>query len=634
MGAKILIVDDETDIQDLLVQRFELEIEEGEYTFVFAQNGADALEKVQQHTDLDMVVTDINMPVMNGIELLTQLKGSHPWLKTLVVSAYGDMDNIRKAMQAGAVGYLTKPINFREWESKIAKTLEKVQQLKQEHWQSKQAESPSTSVHDLKTLILSFHPLIAIETPEEGRVMALLQRATQDLNLPLFDWSVTQGLSRVSQPNSIGKTREPLQLLNHLGSLSVEAVFVLKDFTPHLGDPTLVRRLREVTHQFSQNHSTIVLVGRSIQLPTGLQETIVYYQLKMPDRAELYETVRAVLKSLLLKRKIKVELQPADWDAMLQALRGLTLNQARQVIAYAALIDEKLSKADIQRILDRKIQFMQEGGILEYFPAEDNSHELGGFANLKAWLKRAKVGFTPQAQALNLQAPKGVLFVGIQGCGKSLAAKVIAREWQLPLIKLDAGRLYDRFVGESEKNFRRAITLAESMAPTILWIDEIEKSFSNAGSDADGGLSQRLFGSLLTWMQEKNQDVFLVATANDLSQLPPELLRKGRFDEIFFVDLPDPNEREAIFHIHLTFRKQNPGEFALAELVNATDGFSGAEIEQVIIAALYRSLYIKLPLNTAILLEEIRATLPLSVSRREDVERLKKLAHDRFVGVR
>jgi SpoVK/Ycf46/Vps4 family AAA+-type ATPase len=263
-----------------------------------------------------------------------------------------------------------------------------------------------------------------------------------------------------------------------------------------------------------------------------------------------------------------------------------------------------------------------------------NPAQLGGFEGLKQWLARAKVGFTAQAKALNLPAPRGILIVGMQGCGKSLAAKTIAREWQMPLLKLDAGRLYDKFVGESEKNFRRAITLAETMSPAVLWIDEIEKSMGQSDSDTDGGLSRRLFGYFLTWLQEKSEDVFVVATANNLSRIPPELLRKGRFDEIFFVDLPDPQERVAILQIHLMRHKQDPRRFQLPLLVEVTDGFSGAEIEQVIITALYRAIYEKRPVNTDLLVEEVKATVPLSISRREDLHALRLMAQERFVRVK
>jgi SpoVK/Ycf46/Vps4 family AAA+-type ATPase len=261
---------------------------------------------------------------------------------------------------------------------------------------------------------------------------------------------------------------------------------------------------------------------------------------------------------------------------------------------------------------------------------------LGGFVNLKSWLERAKVGFTSEAKALNLTPPRGIMLVGVPGCGKSLAAKAIAREWQLPLLKLDAGRLFDKFVGESEKNFRKAIEMAESLSPIVLWIDEIEKAMAAGGGsgEADAGLSRRLFGAFLTWLQEKKQEVFVVATANNLSLLPPELLRKGRFDEIFFVDLPDDSERESIWKIHLGLRKQDVKKFDLLKIVSASDGFSGSEIEQAVVAALYRALHQKTPLTTDLLIEELTNTVPLSVTRREDIDQLRETAQGRFVNVR
>ena len=277
---------------------------------------------------------------------------------------------------------------------------------------------------------------------------------------------------------------------------------------------------------------------------------------------------------------------------------------------------------------------IEHGGVLEFFPIAGNKFELGGFERLKGWLERARIGFTPAARDLNLEAPRGILIVGVQGCGKSLAAKFVARQWDMPLLKLDAGRLYDKYIGETERNFRKATGLAEAMAPVVLWIDEIEKVFAQGGSgESDGGLTHRLFGSFLTWLQEKNADVFVVGAANDLMNVPPELLRKGRFDEIFFVDLPTPDERKKIFRIHLLLRKQDPAPFDLEALAKATDGFSGAEIEQVVISGLYRSLQKKESLTTEALIDAANSTVPLSIARREDIEQIRDMAKGRFTPV-
>jgi SpoVK/Ycf46/Vps4 family AAA+-type ATPase len=315
-------------------------------------------------------------------------------------------------------------------------------------------------------------------------------------------------------------------------------------------------------------------------------------------------------------------------------LSGLTLAQARQVIAQSIVEDGALTARDIEAVIRAKGTLIDRGGILEFFPPEANHFELGGFARLKEWLDRARIGFSAQAKALNLEAPRGILLVGVQGCGKSLAAKFIARHWNLPLLKLDAGRFYDKYVGETEKRFRRATSMAEAMAPVVLWIDEIEKSFARGGDgDADGGLSRRLFGSFLNWLQEKRQEVFVVGAANDLMVVPPELLRKGRFDEVFFVDLPTERERREITAIHLRLRKQDPASFDIAAIAAATENFSGAEIEQLIVAAIYRALQRNVPLATEMVLESVKATVPLSVARREDVARIRQEAAGRFTPV-
>ncbi|WP_008313081.1 AAA family ATPase [Leptolyngbya sp. PCC 6406] len=507
----------------------------------------------------------------------------------------------------------------------------------------------ASSVRHFQTLVLSFHGMVVIETVEEERVQTLINAAVNDLQMAVFEWSVASGLTRsqgnlhnrwsneytppgIQQPQLIEGTCEPLEVLRHIQSMGYQAIYWLKDFACHLENPIIARQLRELLHQFSHNRSTLVLTGHNISLPADIAQEVVYFDLKLPEPDELYQAITEVLKSL--KGRVKVEIHPEGINALVKAMRGMTLQQARKVIAYAALDDGKLSPDDVKRVLERKIQVLHEEGLLDYIPPEMNPAQLGGFNGLKAWLTRARMGFSAQARAFNLPTPRGILIVGIQGCGKSLAAKTIAREWSMPLLKLDAGRLYDKYIGESEKNFRRAVTLAETMAPAILWIDEIEKSMGQSDSDSDGGLSRRLFGSFLTWLQEKSEEVFVVATANDLSRIPPELLRKGRFDEIFFVDLPDEQERVGILQIHLIRRKQDPRRFDLPTLVQVTDGYSGAEIEQVIITALYRAIHEKCPVDTQLLVEEIQATVPLSISRREDLHRLRAMAMDRFVPVR
>ncbi|MDQ3282287.1 MAG: AAA family ATPase [Acidobacteriota bacterium] len=489
------------------------------------------------------------------------------------------------------------------------------------------------SVHDLRSLVCSFHSLIAIETVEEDRVRNLLGEVAADLKLPLFEWSVTTGFRR-GHGLTVGNTFEALAVLKHIGDMSGDAIYLLKDIAPHLSKPEAGRALRELAQKMTHTQSAIVMTGDPIELPRDIESLAMRFDLKLPDEQERREAVRAVVDAMKARQPVKLDLSREDVQRLIRALAGLTLHQTRRVIAQAIVEDGALTPLDIDRVIRWKGEIIESGGMLEFFPAEENKFELGGFTRLKEWLDEAQIGFSDEAKALNLQAPKGVLFVGVQGCGKSLAAKFIARQWQLPLLKLDAGRLYDKFVGESEKNFRRATALAEAMAPVVLWIDELEKAFaSSTSSDADGGLSLRLFASLLTWLQEKKEGVFVVGAANDLTKLPPEFLRKGRFDEIFFVDLPSGDERASIVAIHLRMRKQDPAQFDVARVAEATEGFSGAEIEQAVIAALYRALHAKQPLTTEKLLEAIQRTVPLSRSRREDVERMRAFSAGRFVPV-
>jgi len=492
----------------------------------------------------------------------------------------------------------------------------------------------SSAIHDIKTLVLSFHPVIAISSLEEERVESLVDAVAQELGMPVFEWTLTRGLAQKPADHGNRNTARPLDLMGHLRTLRVEAIFLLKDFARHLEDPAVCREFKDAARNFSGSCATMIVTGAAPHFPADIDHQVVHYQLSLPGASELRDVVTTVLRSLCQRRGARVELTPAELDELVHALSGMTLNQARQAIARVVLEDGTLRAADIRCVIDQKAQMLGEDGLLEYFPCEDNPFELGGFARLKQWLARARIGFTQEAAALNLTPPRGILMVGVQGCGKSLAAKCIAREWRLPLVKLDAGRLYDKYVGESEKNLRKAIDVAESMSPVVLWIDEIEKGFSPTSGDQDGGLSRRIFATFLTWMQEKKKEVFIVATANDVFSLPPEFLRKGRFDEIFFVDLPDPEERVTIFRIHLTQRKQDASRFDLAALATASDGFSGAEIEQAVIAGLYRALYEKRPFGTHILLNELRATVPLAVSRCEDIERLRTMARQRFVPVR
>lgn len=491
-------------------------------------------------------------------------------------------------------------------------------------------------VHDLKTLVLSRHPAVALETDEEDRALSLVDAVARDLRLTVFDWTLTRGLVREGHDQPLYESSKPAVALAGAAELDVEALFVFRDLRRHLADAQVSRALRDLLDALERSHriSTVILLGGQPELPSEIAGRVVHVPLGLPSEAEYKTALTAVTDSLAAGGRATVTLTPDDCSAIAGALRGLTLNQARQALARVAIEDGRLSRDDLPRLVDLKARALQADGLLEYFPPADNAAALGGFTRLSAWLERARVGFSPQARELNLPAPKGVLLVGVQGCGKSLAAKAIARAWEMPLLKLDAGRLYDKYIGETERNLRKALGVAESLAPSVLWIDEIEKALATGSGDgSDGGLSQRMLGTLLTWMAERPAEVFLVATANDVFRLPPELLRKGRFDELFFVDLPTAAEREEILAIHLRMRRQDPAGFDLAVLSAATEGFSGAELEQVVVGALLGALQAGAPADTAALAREAAGTVPLSRSRAEDVQRLRDLAAERFVPV-
>jgi hypothetical protein len=502
----------------------------------------------------------------------------------------------------------------------------------------------------LRTLVLARNPAVVIETSEEQRVDDLADAVASNLGLEVFEWTVTHGLARrpvVSDRGASGRrpavgaavydTGDARRALAAIGGLSVEALFVLKDIAGALATPEASRSFRELVAALSRPSrlSTLLLVGARVVLPDELEPHVTRLELPLPSHEDYVRAVAGVIDSLRATGRARANVSAADQDTLAGALCGLTLDQARQAVAQVAIDDGELVLGDSERLLGLKARALGDDGLLEYVPPALNAAQLGGFDRLESWLDRARIGFSPEAAALELPAPRGVLLVGVQGCGKSLAARVIARRWGLPLLGLDIGRLFDKFVGESERRFRRAIEIAESLAPVVLWIDEIEKGLAPAGSgDADGGLSRRLFGSFLTWMQEKQREVFVVATANDLGRLPAELLRKGRFDEVFFVDLPERDERSQILGIHLRRHHQDPAAFDVGAVAEATAGFSGAELERLVVNALLRSLQERRPADQQLLLEEAAALVPLSVSRAEEINRLRADAGSRFVPVR
>ncbi len=490
-------------------------------------------------------------------------------------------------------------------------------------------------MEDLSLLLQSRYPILYVETYDEERLRERLARAAKALGFTFYTWSVSAGMICEGARPSTPEACEPLAVLAAIRTTAWPSIFLLQDFHPYLETPGVVRALRELAEGSPGRLLTLVLSAPSLDLPRELARVAARYRLEWPDADEIRRSIIDTFRALRGTTKLRFELQGEELERMVQALRGLTIAEIRRLITRATLSDGALCAADLPLVLAARREEIEQTGVLELCEVGGEIADLGGAARLKEWLRRHHAGFGAKARTLGLPAPRGLLLVGVQGCGKSLSAKAIARSWGLPLARLDPSRLFDKFVGETEKNLRLTLETAEAQAPIVLWIDEIEKAFAQGDGTADAGLSRRLFGSFLTWLQEHKEPVFVVATANDLDSLPPELLRKGRFDEIFFIDLPTREERREIFEIHLRLRRQNPAEVDLERLAQESEGWSGAEIEQAVVAALYGLLDGNGDrLTTEGLSAELAATLPLSRTRAEELEELRSLARERFVPAR
>ncbi len=487
---------------------------------------------------------------------------------------------------------------------------------------------------ELRLLINSRHPIIAVETAEETRVEELLAEVALELGVPLFVWSVTTGLVRAGGQQPIYRTDDPEQALANIALIRGDGIFLLKDFARYLEQDRVLRRMRELGEGFRDARRSIVLSGASLKLPRELDDEVAMFHLELPDAKLLLQVVLGTLDELSKQNRIKVELDANGMRQAAQSLAGLTRDEARRTLTKCVLARGRADAALPGEVLEAKRGALRQEGVLEYISVDASFADVAGLARLKEWLRKRRDALTQEGQKFGLEPPKGILITGVQGCGKSLAAKAVAGEWGLELAKLDAGALYDKYVGESEKRLRRALEVAGKLAPVVLWIDEIEKGFAATGAsaDVDAGLSQRILATFLTWLQDRQSGVFVTATSNNLNILPPELLRKGRFDEIFFVDLPGAEAREELLRIHLNKRGRDPGAFDLKALSAASDGFSGAEIEQAIVAGLYTAFSKKDQLSTEILLGEMQGTRPISVTRQEDITALRAWARSRAVA--
>jgi len=487
---------------------------------------------------------------------------------------------------------------------------------------------------DLELLIHGHTPIICIESHEERRAVELVRKATLTDYLPTFQWTITDGLQRLDL--SLDPQRhiaQPQDALKHIKASALQAVYILLDFEPYLDDPINVRLVKEIAMNFDGDRGKLVFISHQLNMSPSLEPLSAHFELRLPNSSTLKKMILEEAQAWQQKQNSRVRTDRQTLDRLSKNLSGLTHRDARRLIRNAIIDDGAITESDLPEVMQAKYRLLNQGDVLSYEYDTAHFSDLGGMAKLKTWLQQRAMIFNPSESSTQamLDIPKGILLLGVQGCGKSLAAKSVAGIWGLPLLRLDFSRLYDKYVGETEKNLKQALHMAEIMEPCVLWIDELEKGISSG--DSDNGTSKRLLGSFLTWMAEKKQRVFIVATANQINVLPPELVRKGRMDEVFFVDLPSQQNRQAIFAIHFARRNIDTASLDLAQLASASEGFSGAEIEQAVASALYSSYNTKAGINTELMLAEIAATQPLSILMAEQISQLRQWAKGRTVAV-
>lgn len=475
--------------------------------------------------------------------------------------------------------------------------------------------------HELTLLILSRYPLVVLESAEESLTEDLVRRVAADLGLPLARWTSSEGLT-VGQGRR-PDTRDPDRALAELLAQRNPLLALFHDLDPYLDRPEIRRRLRDAETALAETKSTLILSGHRVEIPAELKSRMARVEIPLPGPRQLEELIRETARDLA-RRRVEVELPPEAIPRIARALAGLERQEARRILLSAGLRDGRLDLADLPEIFEGKSRRVEQTGALAWVDPGSGLAELGGAHAFKRWIGRRREAFSERAKRFGLEPPKGLLLAGVPGTGKSLAAKAVAGEWGLPLLRLDVSSLYDKYIGETEANLRRSLSTASALAPAVLWVDEIEKALESGGGSSDDGLSKRLLGSLLTWMQERPAPVFVLATANDVEALPVELVRRGRFDEVFFFDLPEAEERKRIFAIHLEARERASEGFDLDALAEATEDFSGSEIEGVVVAGLYHAFAEGVALSTEILLHEVAATRPLSEVRPGAVARLRE----------
>ncbi len=491
-----------------------------------------------------------------------------------------------------------------------------------------------SELQDLTSLVRANTALIVIETPDEGRVVDLFRHLLMNVWRPLFRWSITEGLRRVDLDGEDAPIAPPdaTATLRAIREMDQRGIHLLLDFHPYLGYATTQRLVRETLDRRGCKEHTLVLVGAKIELPPDLEHLAVRFSLRLPDEKTLLKLVQDEAAIYMREHGGKrVEVDQEALKAIVRNLRGLSLTEARRIARHLIFRDGAIGALDLPELAKLKFELLNKSGHLHFEFDTARFADVAGLVRLKGWVNQRRAPFTADTLPVGLDPPKGILLLGVQGCGKSLAAKAVAGGFGVPLVRLDFGTLYNKYHGETEKNLRDALASAEQLSPCVLWIDELEKGLASSTSSDDGGVSRRVLGYFLTWMAERKSKVFLVATANAVHDLPPELLRKGRFDEIFFVDLPDHGARAEIFRIHLARREVDWEGFSLTSLADAAEGFSGAEIEQAVVSSLYAAHADGVPVDEARVIAEVKATRPLSVLMAEQVNALREWARSRTV---
>jgi ATP-dependent 26S proteasome regulatory subunit len=470
----------------------------------------------------------------------------------------------------------------------------------------------------LENYIRAGYPAIAITTPEEGRAINECLRVARTLNMEIATWSFTKGL-QVENNTFKAQIQDPVAALQAAIKLPENTLYILLDFHPFLNSPDVWRTAKDMFATQKGRGIVYVFISVHFPLPKELEREVVVINLPLPSREELEKLLQDVANAA------GVEV-PEDTTPVVEAALGLTVTEAENAFALSLVVAGTFSAPVIAR---EKEQLVRKSGVLEIYSPDANMEAIGGLGELKRYLRLRVQAFSPEAQKYGLPAPRGVLLVGVPGTGKSLAAKALAAEWQKPLLRLDTGRLFGSLVGESEANTRRALEIAEAVAPAVLWLDEVEKGLAGVQSsgNTDSGVTARVFGTFLTWLQEKKAPVFVVATANAVDQLPPEFLRKGRFDEIFFVDLPTQEEREDIFKVQLRKRNRNPQNFDIHLLASATENFTGAEIEEAVVSGMFTAWNDgKREVTTDDILTAVKGITPIAVGMADKIEALRAWA--------